>query len=361
MTQTLPDVARAAGRRLISSGMRRCFCLSILLALVAGLAGCGRREEPKAAGAPAAPVRRKVVLQTDWFPQAEHGGFYQALAKGYYAQAGLDVEIWPGGPGAGIKFKVAKGDADFGMNRSDDILLSASRGLPLVMVAATMQHDPMALMVHADSPVKTFKDLAGRVVIGNVGMAYLPFIERRFDIVFEKRQNTYGLGEFLANPDVIQQCVVTSEPFFARQHGRAVRTLPLADSGYDCYHVVFCRRELIRTSPEIVRAFVHASILGWQDYLDRDPAPADALILKRNPQMTPELLQFSRSELILRSLVAGDRAKEEDIGRLSLARLSEQMETLLRLKIMEVPIAIGSVATKEFLPPAAAVPAPVAR
>ena len=324
---------------------------AVVLVAAVIVAGCGRREAPRANSDARTPALRKVVLQTDWFPQAEHGGFYQALAKGFYVQAGLDVEILPGGPGSNIKVKVAKGDADFGMNRSDDLILAASRGMPLVMVAASMQHDPTALLVHEQSPVKTFKDLQGRVVIGNVGMAYMPFIERKFAIQFEKRQNTYGLGEFLANPELIQQCVVTNEPFFAQQRGRKVRTLPLVDAGYDCYHAVFCRRDLLRIAPEVVRAFVRASILGWRDYLERDPAPANAMILKRNVQMTAELLNFSRSEMILRSLVSGDRLKDEDIGQLSLVRLSEEMEILLQLKILETPVAISTVATKEFLPP----------
>lgn len=320
----------------------------VALALAAGLAaGCSRQEAPRA---PAKYVPRKVVLQTDWFPQAEHGGFYQALARGFYAQAGLEVEIWPGGPGAGIKLKVAKGDADFGMLRSDDLLIAASRGMPLTMVMATMQHDPMALMVHDASPVRTFRDLQGRVVIGNVGMAYLPYLERKYNVTFEKRQNTYGLGEFLANPEVIQQCLVTNEPYFVQQHGRKVRTLPLADTGYDCYHAVFCRKELTRTAPDVVRAFVHASIRGWRDYLDGNPALADKMILERNPQMTADLLHFSRSEMILRGLITGDRVKGEDVGQLSLARLRNQLDVLLNLHIMELPVAIDQVASTEYLP-----------
>ena len=311
-------------------------------------AGCSRPAAPKAAAEK--PELRKVVLQTDWFPQAEHGGFYQALARGFYAQAGLEVDIWSGGPGAGIKLKVAKGEADFGMNRSDDIFLAASHGLPLVMVAATMQHDPMALMVHEASPVKTFRDLAGRVVIGNVGLAYMPYLERKFGITFEKRQNTYGLGEFLADPEAIQQCVVTNEPFFAQEHGRRVRTLPLASAGYDSYHAIFCRRELTRLAPDVVRAFVHASIRGWRDYLLGDPAPADELIRQRNPQMSAELLHFSRSEMIIRQLVQGDLAKGEDIGQLSLLRLAQEMDVLLNLKIMDTPLVVATVATREFLP-----------
>lgn len=325
--------------------------------LVLCVVGCGRNETattPKTAtDADAKPALRKVVLQSDWFPQAEHGGFYQALVKGFYREAGLDVDIWPGGPGAGIKLKVARGDADFGMNRSDDIILAVSRDMPLVMVAATLQHDPMALMVHESSPVKTFKDLDGRAVVGNVGLAYFSFLERKFGIRIDKRQNTYGLGEFLANPDTIQQCIVTSEPFFARQQGKRVRTLALADAGYDSYHTIFCRRELTREAPEVVRAFVAASIRGWQDYLHGDPAPANQEILKRNKQMTPELLEFSRTEMIVRSLVEGAREKGEAIGQLSLARISDEIDVLRELKVLEVPVTATQVATKEFLPPSA--------
>jgi NitT/TauT family transport system substrate-binding protein len=327
-----------------------CHVLRIGLALLvtACAVSCSRKADPSVAAEK--PALRKIVLQTDWFPQAEHGGFYQALAKGFYAQAGLEVDIVSGGPGAGIKLKVAKGDADFGLLRSDDLLIAASREMPLVMVMATMQHDPQALMVHAESPVKSFKDLHGRVVIGNVGMTWFPYLEKKYDIKIEKRQNTYGLGEFLANPEVIQQCLLTSEPFFAQQHGQKVRTLPLAETGYDCYHTVFCRRELTRTAPDAIRAFVHASIRGWRDYLDGNPAAADEMILKRNPQMTAELLHFSRSEMIIRGIVQGDRGKGEDIGKLSMTRLREQMDVLLNLRIMEHPVAIPAVAMTEFLP-----------
>jgi NitT/TauT family transport system substrate-binding protein len=322
----------------------------LLLLLAATLTACSRPERKDEAG-PAVAGRRRVVLQTDWFPQAEHGGFYQALARGFYAEVGLDVEIWAGGPGAGIKLKVARGDADFGMQRADDVLVAAARGLPLVMVMATLQHDPLAVMVHEASPVRTMPDLAGRVVIGNVGMAWMPFLERRYGITFERRQNTYGLGEFLANPATIQQCMVTSEPFFAAQLGRPVRTLSLAEAGYDCHHVLVARRDLVRTAPDRVRQFVAASIRGWRDYLGGDPAPADGLILQRNPQMTPALLGFSRRELIRGRFVQGDPARGEDIGWLEMARIEELARLLHELRVLDAPVAAREVATTGFLPP----------
>ncbi len=323
----------------------------LLCGVVMVAAGCSR-ERPAASEPARAPALRKVVFQTDWFPQAEHGGFYQALAKGFYRQAGLDVEIRPGGPGVGIKVPVSKGDVDFGMNRSDDVMVVASRGLPLVMVAAVLQHDPQALMVHAESPVKSLRDLKGRTLTASVGMTWIPYLQKKYRITFDLKPNSYSVAAFLADKNAIQQCFVTNEPFYAQQQGVRVRTLPLAASGYDVYHVIICRRELIRENPELVRVFVAASIRGWRDYLDSDPAPAHELILKRNSQISPELLEFSRGEMILRQLVTGDRERGEDIGQLSLNRLAEELDVLLDLKIMDIPVAIGAVATREFLPPA---------
>lgn len=329
--------------------------LLIFAVLIA--AGCSR-EKPVAVAAPGGkpPALRKVIFQSDWFPQAEHGGFYQALAKGFYQQAGLEVEIRPGGPGVGIKVPVSTGDVDFGMNRSDDVMMVASRGLPLVMVAAVLQHDPQGLMVHQDSPVKSFKDLRGRTITASIGMTWIPYIQKKYGITFDLKPNTYSVAGFLSDRDSIQQCFVTNEPFYAQQQGARVRTLPLAESGYDIYHVIICRRELLRQSPELVRVFVASSIRGWRDYLDADPGPAHELILKRNRHMTREQLEFSRSEMILRSLVTGDRARGEDIGQLSLARLAEQLDVLLELKVMDTPIAITAVATRDFLPEAPPLP-----
>jgi NitT/TauT family transport system substrate-binding protein len=331
---------------------RRIFSFVSLLAVL-GLVGCGRPASSVVAKeGGASPELRKVVFQTDWFPQAEQGGYYQALAKGFYREAGLAVEIRPGGSAAGIKLPVAKGDADFGMNRSDDIMVAASRGMPLVIVAATFQHDPQALLVHAESPVKTFKDLQGRTLTAAPSMNWIPFVQKKYGVTFSLRPGNYALGTFLADPDAIQQCLVTNEPFFAQQHGTAVRTLALTETGFDVYHALFCRRELVRLAPQVVQAFVAASIRGWRDYLSGDPAPAHDLILERNAQMTAGQLAFSRSEMILRSLVTGDAAKGEDIGQLSLSRLSEQLDVLRDLKLLDAPIGLNAIATREFLPPA---------
>lgn len=325
--------------------MRRGAMVFWLVGVVLFGPGCAREETaaPKSA-------LRKVALQTDWFPQAEHGGFYQAVAKGFYREAGLDVTLLPGGPGAGINLKVAKGDADFGMNRSDDLILAASQGLPVLIVAAVLQHDSQVLLVHDASPVRTLDDLAGKTVTASVGMAWIPWLKKSRGIDFALRPQTYGLAGFMADPESIQQGLVTNEPYVAQQNGVAVRTLMISASGFDAYHAIFCRRELARTEPGAVRAFVAASVRGWRDYLEGDPTPAHTLILKANTQMTPGLLEFSRGELILRKLVQGESTRGEAIGQIELHRIARQIEMLRELKILEHWLPAEAVATKEFLP-----------
>ncbi|HNC24743.1 MAG TPA: ABC transporter substrate-binding protein [Opitutaceae bacterium] len=318
-------------------------------ALVAlALAGCARES---AAPAPAGGLR-KVVLQSDWFPQAEHGGFYQAVARGFYREAGLDVEILPGGPGATIKLNVAKGVADFGLYRSDDVVVAASRGLPLLMVGAVLQHDPEALLVHDSSPVRELRDLHGRSVIAPPSMTWIPYVQRKYGIHFDLQPLNYGLAIFLGNPDAIQQCMLTSEPYFAEQRGAKVRTIRLADSGYDPYHTIICRRELARAHPEVVRAFVAASVRGWRDFLEGDPAPAFRLIKQHNTQMSDGQLDYSRRALIAHALVQGVPEKGEDIGQIDEERIRRQIATLTEVGILDKPVKLSDVVTRAFLPPA---------
>ena len=114
-----------------------------------------------------------VSFQADWYPQPEHGGFYDALAKGYYKQEGLDVTILPGGPYVADEALVASGKIQFAMNSSDHVLESiANAQEPIVAIGATMQHDPQGLLIHADSPVQTWTDLNGRTVAVRPGSTW---------------------------------------------------------------------------------------------------------------------------------------------------------------------------------------------
>ncbi|HSH09505.1 MAG TPA: ABC transporter substrate-binding protein, partial [Oceanipulchritudo sp.] len=174
------------------------------------LPGCGGTKESD-------PALPRVVLQTDWFPQPEHGGFYQALAKGFYEEAGLDVVILPGGPNAMSTQKVLKGSAHFAMNRADTIYSLACREVPLLMVMATLQHDPQAILLHASNPIQRLEELDGHRVMAVPGLAWIKWLEAKYGIKLDIIPHDFGLERFLNDPGFIQQCLLTNEPFYARQ------------------------------------------------------------------------------------------------------------------------------------------------
>ncbi|MEZ5276280.1 MAG: ABC transporter substrate-binding protein [Opitutaceae bacterium] len=315
--------------------------ISLLLGLILILSGC----RPDRAGLDGIKTDGliPVVLQTDWFPQAEHGGFYQALVRGYYIEEGLAVEILPGGPGAMIKHKVSQGMAQFGMNRSDDIIVAVDRGLPLVMAFAVMQRDPQILMMHPGHAAEDFRDLDGRTLVASPGLNWIAFLERRFQIRLNVQPHTYGLTHFLNDPTLIQQGFVTNEPYYLRQHGLDPEILMLADSGFEPYHVIFTNRVFASEHPDTVAAFARASIRGWRDYLEGDPTEAFAMITALNPRMTSDFLSFSRHTLIARHLVTGDSSGEDGIGRLDPARIQREIDQLRELGMVGEGLRIDSV------------------
>jgi NitT/TauT family transport system substrate-binding protein len=311
--------------------------------------GLGCQKEPPTR-ASASPALTRVQLQLDWFPEPAHGGFYQAAEKGYYGAVGLAVEILPGGPGGRPTQKVASGQVPFSMGRSDDMMLAAAEGLPVLVVAALMQHDPQALLLHADNPVETFADLDGRAVMAYPGSAWIPYLQKRYGIAFDLQPMSFGLARFIADPDLIQACFVTDEPFRLRESGVAVKTLLLADSGYDPYRVMVAHRPFADANPAIVRAFVAASIRGWEDYMEGDPTPAHTRIAQENDHMTPAQMEFSHTEMKRRQFVSGRSPSGPHYGHLDPARLEEHADLLHELGVLDERLPISAYADLSYLP-----------
>lgn len=309
------------------------------------LVGCGRAGPGEQTGT----LPDRVVLQTDWFPQPEHGGFYQALARGFYEEAGLEVEILPGGPNAMSTQKVLRGTAHFAMNRADMVFSLASRGVPVRMVMSTLQHDPQAVMLHAENPVNRLEDLDGATVMAVPGLTWIKWLEARYSIRLKIIPHDFGIERFLNDPGFIQQCLVTNEPFYVRQAGVEAKVLPLRESGFDPYHGIYCLDSFAEANPDVVRRFVHASIRGWRDYILNDPAPALRMISALNPKMSPGFMEFSHGALRSENLVTGEDPTGARVGRLEPARLEALAREMKSLGLVEED---GPSAwyTTEFLP-----------
>jgi NitT/TauT family transport system substrate-binding protein len=233
---------------------------------------------------------------------------------------------------------VSTGKADIGLGSSDQILEWDSNGLPLLAVAATMQHDPQAIMIHKNSPVRDFKDLEGHAVAAQTGAVWLKYVTSRYNL-HNVRQipSTLSIANFLADPDYVQQIFITSEPFFAQQAGAEVRTILISSSGYDPYRVQFTTRAFAAQHPEIVAKFVRASIRGWNQYL-RDPAATNAMLLKLNPALNPAQEAYTAQTLHDGGFVTGGDPTAAQTGRMTDARWTAGYEQLKSLNILEGPL-----------------------
>ncbi|HVU17248.1 MAG TPA: ABC transporter substrate-binding protein [Candidatus Didemnitutus sp.] len=332
---------RSTGR-IIEAGWR-----GLVAALFSLLAfGCSK---------PAAPVTTagglvKVRFQTDWFPQPEHGGYYEALAKGYYAEEGLDVELVPGGPNAQVMAMVATGRADLGMTNGDDVIVAIARGVPIKMVAAEMQRDAQGIMYHAEHPVHDLRDLNGRTIMAGAGSVWLQYAQKTYGIKFNLLPLVGDLARFMNDPTYVQQCFVTNEPYFARQRGANVGAFLIAGPGYEPYRVMFTSDRYIKDHPALVEKFVRASIRGWTEYLTGDAEPANKLILKLRPDLTPEFAAYSIRAMKDYQLVLGDPKRDERMGQLTVKRLETQIGILQKLGVLDHPVEIKDVVDFEFLP-----------
>ncbi|HBR93565.1 MAG TPA: myristoyl transferase [Opitutae bacterium] len=317
--------------------------LAALLSASLLFTGCGTEKETAENGL------IPITLQTDWYAQAEHGGFYQAVVEGYYEEVGLDVTIQQGGPNAMGTQKVVSQSVEFGIGRADDIVVHAANKLPLVIVSALMQHDPQALLVHEESGINSFKDLDGRTVMATPGAAMIRFLEKRFDISINLVPLDFGMSRFLADVNFVQQCFITNEPYYIKKEGANAKTLLIADSGYDPYRVIFTSRGYATKNPEIVKAFVAASNKGWKSYMAGPREKANALITQLHPKMTEEFLNYSVKAMIENHLIEGNEA-EDQTGLIQPKRMQGLIDNLLEVGVIDTSVDAHDLAPTKYFP-----------
>jgi NitT/TauT family transport system substrate-binding protein len=267
----------------------------------------------------------KVSFGTDWKAQAEHGGFYQAVATGIYARHGIEVTIRQGGPQVNHAQLLAAGRLDFGMSPNSFIPLNFVREkIPMLAVAALFQKDPQVLIAHPGQGNDSLAALKGKpIMIGSdTRVGSWLFLKARFGYTDDQiRPYSFSVAPFLASKSSIQQGYLSSEPFVIEQQGVKPVVHLLADAGYASYAAVIqTSAKLVAANPDLVQRFVDASIEGWASYLNGDPAPAHTLIKQENPEMTDALLAYGRGKLKEHGLVDSGDAKELGIGAMSDAR-----------------------------------------
>lgn len=284
----------------------------------------------------------KVTYGTDWLAQAEHGGFYQAIADGTYAKYGLDVTIVPGGPQAANRALLIAGKIDFYMGGVLSSLDSVKEGIPMVTVAALFQKDPQVLMTHPDAPYESFADLAKaeKIIMGkDVLVTKFEWMKKNFEGFHDEQYvpYTFNPAPFIADPLSVQQGYITSEPFAIEQQGGFKPKLFLfADEGYNAYSTTIeTSQKLVDENPDLVQRFVDASIIGWYNYLYGDNAAANELIKKDNPEMTDEQLAFSLAKMKEYGILVSGDAETKGIGCLTEERYGDFFNKLAAIGLYE--------------------------
>ena len=197
----------------------------------------------------------KVTFATNWVAQAEHGGFYQAVADGTYRKHGLDVTILPGGPNVNHRLQLLAGRIEFYMSANTLQAFDAvERNIPTLAVAAVFQKDPQVLLAHPDQGIEKFEDLKKLTLfVSKEGMAsYFQWMKRDFG--FNENQvkpYTFNPQPFIADKRSAMQGYVTSEPYAVETQAKfKPKIFLLADQGFDSYStLVETRRDIVEKNP----------------------------------------------------------------------------------------------------------------
>jgi NitT/TauT family transport system substrate-binding protein len=295
----------------------------------------------------------KVRFGTNWVAEAEHGGFYQAVADGTYAKYGLDVTIVPGGPSVNNRILLPVGKLDFFMSANTLQSFDAvEHNIPMVVVAASFQKDPQVLIAHPG--VDRLSDLKKLTLfVSPEGMvSYFQWLRADFGFDETKvKPYTFNAQPFLADKNSAMQGYVTSEPYAVEtQGGFKPKVFLLADEGFDAYSTLIeTRRDLVEKRPDLVQRFVDASAIGWYHYLYGDSRPGNELIKKYNPEMTDALLAYSIAKMKDYGIVDSGDSVKRGIGAMTDARMKSFFDKMVRVGVVKPGIDYRKAYTLQFV------------
>jgi NitT/TauT family transport system substrate-binding protein len=305
-----------------------------------------------ALAAHAQPV--KLTMQTNWRAQAEHGGYYQAVATGIYAKHGLDVTLRAGGPQINNPQLLAAGAIDFSMG-SDSFngLNFVKNNIPLVVVGSMFQKDPRVLLAHPGQGNDSLAALKGKpILIASASRNnYWQFLRAKYGYTDDQiRPYTFNMAPFLADKGAIQQGFLTSEPLKMQQAGIQPVIHLLADNGYVSYATTLeTRQQLVQEKPDVVQRFVNATIEGWYSYMYGDRTAANALIRKDNPEMSDEQLAYSHAKMKEYGIVDSGDALKLGVGAMTAARWREFADTMVKAGVYPPDLDVSKAYTLQFV------------
>ena len=300
--------------------------------------------------ASAAHAQDKFTFLTSWYAQAEHGGFYQALATGLYKKHGLDVTIRMGGPQVQGMQLMMVGQADAHMGYDFQVLKSLESGLTPVTVATSFQHDLQGLLTHEDVP--NLGALKGKtILVATAGRtSWWPWMKQKYGYTDEQaRPYTFNLQPFFADKNLAQQGYMSSEPFQAEKAGVKAKFFLFAREGFPPYgSTIVTTQKMVKEKPDIVARFVRASLEGWKSYA-QNPAPGNELIKKDNPNMKDDQLAYALAKLMENRLITGGDAAKMGVGAMTDERWKKTHEYMVSAGLLKPEVDVRQAYTLQFV------------
>lgn len=310
----------------------------------AGLTATAQAKEPV-----------KASLRLKWLPQAQFAGFYYALEKGYYKDVGIDLKINPGGPNLLTENLVATGADTFGLSGGTDSVMAAdNKDMPIVSVGVGHQITPFVFVTRKDGPIKELKDFEGRkatawftganyVLLGmlaNAGVdrtkvdlqpqqvSVTPFVEGKVDVITATWYNElYAVRERMGADNL--------KLFVAEDYGI---TFPR--------DTLIVSRKTATENPELVTAFLRASIKGWKEAMANPKETVD-IIMKVAPTLNRAHQEFMLTEAY-RLMTAG-KARTDGLFAVDPAAIQAAQDFLLKNKVLTKPVVVKTVFDDQFL------------
>ncbi|WP_407665405.1 EAL domain-containing protein [Methylovorus mays] len=285
---------------------------------------------------PALADAQKINLQLKWHHQFQFAGYYAAQAKGFYKDAGLDVNIIEGGPDRPALDAVLSGKAEYGVSDAD-LLLAHMHGKPVVAMAAIFQHSPFIIVSREDSNIHRLADLMGKSVMMKHDLSAVQFdammLKAGLDPASVRFVTHTGKLDDLINGKVdAMSAYSTNEPYRLRARGIEPAIISTIDYDVDFYgDTLFTSRNEIESHPDRADAFLKATLKGWRYAFDNPEEIADLILqlpgVKQSGATRELLLAEAKS---MRPLVMPDIV---DMGHMNTERWSHIAQLLTRLKL----------------------------
>jgi NitT/TauT family transport system substrate-binding protein len=336
--------------------------ISIVLAVILILAGCGAKSSVQSSSVtpatsstassspsvkPSDKPLTKIVQYLGWAAGEGHGGQYAALSKGFYKDAGLDMTIEQGGPQISNTQIVGSGKAQFGMAKSDVILAARDQGIPLVGLVGIYQKSVQGYMYHKGQNIKSFSDMSGHTIYVPPGHVSYQFVKSKFNLQ-NMKEIAYNFPLFTNDKTAFSHAFLVNEPITLKEQGIEVDFLLTADTGFNPYdNVLFTTEQYIKDHPDIVKAYVEASVKGW-NYYRTNFAEINENMFKVSPAKTVNGL--NEAAKVQDPFIFGEDAAKNGFGYMTLERWSKLQDQLLEMKVLKNKEDVSKAFTTQFLP-----------